>query len=139
MENQDRVDTQENLQDLSERLGRPIKPQELARILGVDARTLRKHYRQWGGAEICPGVVRFFENRICEILGRCLYAEPNNETREEALRGDRMDRQSKRPDKAFPGRQQEKLSGGNRMGKQRKRALPPKDETGGNRHGVFEF
>jgi len=50
------------IMDLSEELGRPLTPNELAEILGVAPNTVRKYYQRWDGVMIASGCLRFFEN-----------------------------------------------------------------------------
>jgi hypothetical protein len=63
---------------LREELGKALTPQEVADLFGIDARTVRKYSERLGGVEVAPGCLRFFENRIREIV----YADANNSTRQ---------------------------------------------------------
>ena len=105
------------MQDDFQELGRPVMPKELAKRLGLDARTVKKYYKRWGGIEVCPGTVRFFENRIKEVL----HAEFSNQTRPASIRRDRVGQQPKRSDKTVSRRQRKELSGGQSSGKARRR------------------
>jgi uncharacterized protein YjcR len=67
--------------DLENLYGRAMKPTELAKFLGIDVRTVKKYGDRWGGVEVAPGYMRFFENRVLEALN----AEFDKETRKEAL------------------------------------------------------
>lgn len=53
---------------LLQELGEPIEPVDLAERLGIDPRTLKKYAGRWGGVEVAPGIIRFFENRVQEKL-----------------------------------------------------------------------
>ena len=69
--------------ELENLMGRAITPQELARFLKLDVRTVRKYASRWGGVEVTPGKIRFFEKRVKEVLhaefdlkarpGMCFY------------------------------------------------------------------
>jgi DNA-directed RNA polymerase specialized sigma subunit len=52
--------------DLENLYGRAMKPTELAKFLGIDVRTVKKYGDRWGGVEVAPGYMRFFENRVLE-------------------------------------------------------------------------
>jgi len=71
--------------DLESIYGQSIRPEELAKFLGIDTRTVVKYADRWGGVEVCPGKYRFFENRIKEVLD----AQFNNETRRETMERNR--------------------------------------------------
>jgi hypothetical protein len=60
--------------DLS-KLGKPLSAMELATILGVSANTVRRHRDRWGGIEVAPGLLRFFENIVKEKI----YADAGQE------------------------------------------------------------
>jgi hypothetical protein len=126
------------MQELIDKLGRPVKPRELATVLGIDARTVRKYYRRWGGIEVSPGTVRFFENRIKEVL----HAEFSNEARQATLPGHCVGGQSKRTYQVIPGRQRQKLPRGDHMGTHDDRGVPARavcaSSGSPNRHGVFK-
>ncbi|WP_169725744.1 hypothetical protein [Maridesulfovibrio bastinii] len=53
---------------LTEKLGVPLTPDEAGKILGVSGNSMRKHYRRWGGVEVVPGNIRFFENILEEKI-----------------------------------------------------------------------
>lgn len=48
--------------------GRPLTTAEAAKILGVDASTIRRHYKKWGGVWVSPRCLRFFENILNEKI-----------------------------------------------------------------------
>ena len=54
---------------LEEDVGRMLTAPEVARILRLDPRTVRKYARALGGLEVLPGRVRFFEHRIRAAAG----------------------------------------------------------------------
>ena len=53
------------MQNLEQSVGAPIPPAALARWLGIDVKTVRKYADRWGGVEVAPKRVLFFE-RIVE-------------------------------------------------------------------------
>ena len=53
---------------LRSELGEPLDAADLAEILGIDPRTVKRYADRWGGVEVAPGTYRFFENRVREIL-----------------------------------------------------------------------
>jgi hypothetical protein len=56
-----------SLADLQKELGAPLTATQVAKILGVDPRTVRKYPENLGGVWVA-GCLRFFENRIREII-----------------------------------------------------------------------
>ena len=56
------------MKDLSEIFGKSYTPQELAQWLNLDPRTVNKYADRWGGVEVAPGKMRFFEKRIKEVI-----------------------------------------------------------------------
>ena len=60
--------------------GKSIKPSELAKFLGVDVRTVKKYGHRWGGVEVAPGYMRFFEKRVQEVLNAELDYQARSET-----------------------------------------------------------
>ena len=59
-------------EQLTQLYGRSITPQELAKFLGIDDRTVKTHAHIWGGVEVSPGKFRFFEDRVRGVLdGKC--------------------------------------------------------------------
>jgi hypothetical protein len=61
---------------LGQVLGKAYKPQDLGRLLNLDPRTVIKYAHIWGGVEVLPGTVRFFENLVKEKLN----ADKGNKT-----------------------------------------------------------
>jgi hypothetical protein len=57
-------------------LGTSMTTQQLAVLLKVSPRTVRKYYQRWDGVEVAPGGFRFFENRVKDILNRAIQEEP---------------------------------------------------------------
>ena len=104
--------------ELTEIYGRSIKPDELAKFLGIDRRTVVKYAQRWGGVEVSPGKLRFFENRIQEVLN----AKFDKETWKEPLPSER-DGQRKSKRKAVSGFQQKIISGSGNLGKRNKGKL----------------
>jgi hypothetical protein len=58
----------EVLKILREEYGEPLTVTEVAIIFGVDRRTIKKYPYLYGGVEIAPGCLRFFEKRIRGII-----------------------------------------------------------------------
>ena len=59
--------------ELTEIYGRYIEPTELGKFLGIDRRTVVKYPQRWGGVEVSPGLWRFFENRVKEVLNNAEF------------------------------------------------------------------
>ena len=104
------------LTELTEIYGRYIKPDELAKFLGIDRRTVVKYPRRWGGVEVSPGKWRFFENRVKEVLNN---AEFDKETWKGPLPSER-DGKRKNKSKAVSGQQQTIISGSGSLGNRNK-------------------
>ena len=56
------------LEELRKDYGDPLTAAEVAAFFGVDRRTVQKYPERFGGVWVAPGRLRFFENRIREIL-----------------------------------------------------------------------
>ena len=56
------------LKELQQEYGAPMTVSQVAELLGVDRRTITKYPELYGGVWVAPGRLRFFENRIREIL-----------------------------------------------------------------------
>ena len=56
------------MQHLQHELGQPITPAALARWLGIDVKTVRKYADRWGGVEVAPKRVIFFERIVEERI-----------------------------------------------------------------------
>ena len=56
------------LKELQQEFGAPMTVSQVAELLGVDRRTITKYPELYGGVWVAPGRLRFFENRIREIL-----------------------------------------------------------------------
>jgi hypothetical protein len=116
--------------DLEKTLGKAIRPKELADYLGLDKRTVIKYASRWGGVEVTPGIWRFFEKRILEVIN----AVQDNEKRKTPIQGKRHSAGNHSP-ASISGCDEKIISKGRRVGKQRKdrdrrRAVP-------DRYGVF--
>jgi hypothetical protein len=59
---------QDVLKLLREDYGEPLTATQVAQIFGVDRRTVKKYPCHYGGVEIAPGCLRFFEKRIRGII-----------------------------------------------------------------------
>ncbi len=111
---------------LEEEYGRFVKPEELAAFLGVDTRTVKKYSDLWGGIEVSPGKLRFFD----KVIRRKLDAQFNKQKRQEALAcGCDGQRPAKR--KTIQGQLKGRIPGSSPMGKGGK----GKDRKGADRHG----
>ncbi|MCK5023765.1 MAG: hypothetical protein KAS04_06315 [Candidatus Aenigmarchaeota archaeon] len=102
--------------ELTEIYGRSIKPDEFAKFLGIDRRTVVKYAPRWGGVEVSPGKWRFFEKRIMEVLN----AEFDKETGDIAISW-KCNGQGGSKSKTVSGCVNEIKAGSNRLGKRRKR------------------
>ena len=119
-----------NAVDLEQIYGKSIKPSELAKFLGVDARTVKKYYERWGGVEIAPGHVRFFEKRVLEVLN----AELDYQAWEETIPRKCYD--SRNPEaKTVPRLKQEIVQGSGGMGKRDKQNAST--ESVEDKFGIF--
>jgi hypothetical protein len=118
--------------ELEAELGRQLTAKDVALILGLDPRTVRKYAIRLGGVEVIPGRWAFFENRVKEALnacalqtkGRVQVACPSQGQREGGGQPVVRDRTTRRP----------RIPKGNRMG-------GGDQETAGensNRHGLFD-
>jgi hypothetical protein len=101
--------------ELTEIYGRSIKPGELAKFLGIDRRTVVKYAQRWGGVEVSPGNLRFFENRIKEVLN----AKLDKEAWKEPLPSER-DGQRNQKREAVSGFHQTVISRSGNLGKRNK-------------------
>lgn len=89
-----------------------MKPEELARFLGVDRRTVIKYATKWGGIEVSPGKYRFFE----KLIRRKIDAQFNNEARKEEVAG-HSDGQRPEKGQAVSGQLKTNVPGCSVMGK----------------------
>lgn len=120
----------ETLMTLDDELGRAMTPQELAKRLRVSVNTVRKYRDRWGGVEVALGKIRFFENKVREVI----HASADNEVQSAAMAGCRhIQREAKR--KVVPGRVREKQAGSGKVGG---KAAPHHEETDPDRHGLAE-
>ena len=121
-----------SLKELNEELGAPLTPQDVARIFSLDVTTVRKYAEILGGVEVTPGCLRFFENRIRELV----YADRNEETRGFPMAGSSV---AKREDS---GKQMVRLRReGTPQGGHLERAKKKGDRGRAkerDRHGIFE-
>ena len=116
--------------DLEKTLGRVIKPKELADYLGLDRRTVIKYASRWGGVEVTPGIWRFFEKRILEVIN----AVQDNKKRKTPIQGKRHSA-GNNSSASVSGCDKKIISEGRHVGKQRK----DRDRTRAvqDRYGVF--
>jgi len=116
---------------LSEELGKPLTPQDLARILGVCTNTIRRYYTRWGGVQIAPGKIRFFENRVKEVLN----ASTAQEVQPASVAGGRNCRRQAKG-KALPGRDREESPRCRTLGRGPEKETP---EPEADRHGLADL
>ena len=86
--------------ELQQEFGAPMTVSQVAELLGVDRRTITKYPELYGGVWVAPGRLRFFENRIREILDANTI--PNKGGC--AMAGGGKNRQESRSHKAVPQR-----------------------------------
>lgn len=67
----------DRISDHEKKYGKLITPKELAAFLKLDVRTVRKYASWWGGIEVFPGAIRFFENIIKEKIDELLKKNEN--------------------------------------------------------------
>ena len=116
--------------DLENRYGRAITSQELAKFLRIDRRTVVKYADRWGGVEVAPGCLRFFEKRIEEKLN----AEFDSKARQAPLASERASEREK-PSKTVPGRHQNLKKASGVVGRGSKEA---DGKRARNRHGLID-
>lgn len=56
------------MHELEHQYGHALKPEELAQFLNVDVLTVMRDPGWWGGLEVAPGKIRFFQKKIEERL-----------------------------------------------------------------------
>lgn len=103
-------------EELTQLYGRTITPQELGKFLGIDPRTLKTHSHFWGGIEVAPGKIRFFEHRVKGVIDGKL----DNQKGEGEIPG-KGDGEGRCAGKAFSGCINKIKEGSNSLGKRRKR------------------
>ena len=86
--------------ELQQEFGAPMTVSQVAELLGVDRRTIQKYPELYGGVRVAPGRLRFFENRIREILDA--NSIPNKDGC--AMAGSGENRQESRSHQAVPQR-----------------------------------
>ena len=59
---------QDVIKELRQEYGEPLTVTQVAKIFGVDRRTVIKYPDYYGGVRVAPGCLRFFENRIRGII-----------------------------------------------------------------------
>ena len=117
--------------DLNVELGRPLTPQELAQLLGVSTNTVRKYRERWGGVEVAPGTIRFFENKVKEMI----HASTNQEIRPAQVARSRNGQRNPQG-KDVPRRNSEKSESRRKVGRGSK-TQPQEPET--DRHGLADL
>jgi len=107
---------QMTISDLKEKFGRPIPASELAAFFGVDLRTLKKYAHLWGGIEVAPGRLQFFEKLVEDRINAQLYQKTREASGEGSCHGSgKIERE------AFSGRQQKKLQECGNLGRETER------------------
>jgi hypothetical protein len=113
-------------------LGVAITPKVLAERLSVSVQTVRRYYYRWGGVEVAPGTIRFFENKIREILN----ADVGQKASEAPLAGScQCSRHS--TGEAIPRRNRGKSSRRNQVGGACKEDSASLEAS--NRHGLADI
>lgn len=64
------------MQNLEQNLGAPITPTALARWLNLNPQTVRKYAHRWGGMELAPGKIMFFERLVEESIRANILTDP---------------------------------------------------------------
>lgn len=116
-------------------LGQAYTPDQAGKLLGLSGNTMRRHRDRFGGIEVIPGQLRFFEKILEEKLHAMSGQE--NEVRPPS-EGNRAVQKTTRGKTIRTG-QPTKLARGSKVGNPN----PRKDETrvaGGSedRHGLLE-
>jgi hypothetical protein len=114
---------------LEQDYGRVMKPEELAKFLGVDRRTVIKYSDRWGGIEVSPGKYRFFE----KLIRRKIDAQFNIETRETEVAG-HCDGQRQKKGQIVSGPVKELIPASSAMGKGGNRRIRKRTD----RHGLLD-
>jgi hypothetical protein len=65
------------MQHLQEQFGRPMSAAVLARYLGVDAHTVRKHHQKWGGVFVGEKRIVFFEKIVARKILEASSLKPD--------------------------------------------------------------
>jgi hypothetical protein len=102
--------------ELTQKYGQSITPIELAKFLGIDERTVKKYSHIWGGVEVAPGLIRFFEYRVRGVLN----AKFDKEKGKIKIPGKCNGQGSGKP-KIISGCNKKIIQGSNSLGKRRKR------------------
>lgn len=118
----------EKLMALEEELGRTMTPQQLAKMLGVCTNTVRKYRDRWGGVEVVPGKLRFFENKVREAI----HASTDYEIQSASVASGRH-RQRKTEGKTLSRRDREEQTSCGKMGG---KTTAQAEETDPDRHGL---
>ena len=116
--------------DLEELYGKAITPQELGRFLNLDPRTVIKYADRWGGIEVSPGKIRFFEKPI----RRYIDASFRDETRQAPM-GWRSHGKRKKEDKTLSRCKQGQPTGSSLVGGRNPKATGDIPDV----HGIFDL
>ena len=65
------------MKELDQEYGKALTPKQLADFLGIDPRTVLKYRDRWGGVQVSPGIWRFFEKTIKEVINNVVHQEPS--------------------------------------------------------------
>jgi len=110
--------------------GKALRPAQVAKIFGLDPRTVRKYARELGGIEVFPGTWRFFEKLVKERID---YAIFDNEARKAQVQSNSVGERHSRG-QTVSGRFQGQLQGGYRVGKSQKKGAQGNEIL--VRHGI---
>ena len=70
-------------QELDEKLGKVLKPKDLAGYMGLDEKTIRQYYQELGGIRL-GGRILFFEKEVINaVQKRSKVGSPSENQREE--------------------------------------------------------
>ena len=67
------------MKELDQEYGKALTPKQLADFLGIDPRTVLKYRDRWGGVQVSPGIWRFFEKTIKEVINNVVHQEPQRQ------------------------------------------------------------
>lgn len=96
------------IMSLANELGPPLSVDELAGLLHLSPNTVRKYADRWGGCEVAPGVVRFWEN----IVRRKIYHGDEGQTEQGPTLARRGDGERKKQVEELPNQTGSRSLGG---------------------------
>lgn len=117
---------------LKKELGSPLTPKELARMFGISVQTVRRYYPRWGGIEVAPGTVRFFEHIVKERIN----ADLDQTGQGTAVAGSGYSSGGQKGENV-PRRQRKESSCGSQVGRSDAADIAGGDTS--NRHGLADL